>query len=163
MGMDPQQPGYGSPPPPPPYGAPVPPVGSAGSQWGPTSMGMEAHIAAGLSYIWILGLIFFFVEKSNRFVRFHAAQAILLGIAGVVLFFVWIVLGVVGTAISIADQTGIVSLAFSCISICIPSLLALGLFVLSVWGLIAGFTGKYVKMPIIGDIAERWAGGPIPA
>jgi uncharacterized membrane protein len=126
-------------------------------------MGMEAHIAAGLSYIWILGLIFFFVEKSNRFVRFHAAQAILLGIAGVVLFFVWIVLGVVGTAISVADQTGIVSLAFSCIFTCIPSLLALGLFALSIWGLIAGFTGKYVKMPIIGDIAERWAGGPIPA
>lgn len=126
-------------------------------------MGLEAHIAAGLSYIWILGLIFFFVEKSNRFVRFHAAQAILLGIAGVVLFFVWIVLGVVGTAISIADQTGIVSLAFSCISICIPSLLALGLVALSLWGLIAGFSGNYVKMPIIGDIAERWAGGPIPA
>jgi uncharacterized membrane protein len=126
-------------------------------------MGMEAHIAAGLSYIWILGLIFFFVEKSNRFVRFHAAQAILLGIAGVVLFFVWIVLGIVGTGISIADQTGFVSLAFSCISLCIPSLLGLGLFGLSVWGLIAGFTGKYVKMPIIGDIAERWAGGPIPA
>jgi uncharacterized membrane protein len=126
-------------------------------------MGMEAHIAAGLSYIWILGLIFFFVEKSNRFVRFHAAQAILLLIGGVVLFFIWIVLGFISVAISAADQTGFVSLAFSCITTCIPALLALGLFVLSVWGLIAGFTGQYVKMPIIGDIAEQWAGGPIPA
>ncbi|PWT71322.1 MAG: hypothetical protein C5B60_11040 [Chloroflexi bacterium] len=160
MGMDPQQPGYGGPPPPPPYGAPGP---SAGSKWGPTSMGMEAHIAAGLSYIWILGLIFFFVEKSNRFVRFHAAQAILLGIGGVVLFFIWIVLGIISAAIAATDQTGIASLAFGCIFTCIPALLALGLFALSVWGLIAGFTGNYVKMPIIGDIAERWAGGAIPA
>jgi uncharacterized membrane protein len=126
-------------------------------------MGMEAHIAAGLSYIWILGLIFFFVEKSNRFVRFHAAQAILLGIGGVALYFIWIVLGFLSAAIGITDQTGIATLAFSCIFTCIPGLLALGLFGLSIWGLISGFTGKYVKMPIIGDIAERWAGGPIPA
>ncbi len=139
------------------------PQGSPGSKWGPTSMGMEAHIAAGLSYIWILGLIFFFVEKSNRFVRFHAAQAILLGIGGVVLFFIVIVLGAISGAIASVDNTGILALASLCIFTCIPSLLGLGLFGLSVWGLIAGFTGQYVKMPIIGDIAERWAGGPIPA
>ncbi len=126
-------------------------------------MGMEAHIAAGLSYIWILGLIFFFVEKSNRFVRFHAAQAILLGIGGVVLFFIYVVLSIISASIATVDQTGIATLAFTCIFSCIPLLLSLGLFGLSIWGLIAGFTGQYVKMPIIGDIAERWAGGPIPA
>jgi len=124
---------------------------------------MEAHIAAGLSYIWILGLIFFFVEKSNRFVRFHAAQAILLGIGGVALFFIWIILAAITGGLTTVDQTGIATLAFLCIGTCIPALLAIGLFALSVWGLIAGFTGNYVKMPIIGDIAERWAGGAIPA
>jgi uncharacterized membrane protein len=38
-----------------------------------------------------------------------------------------------------------------------------GLIGVSLWGLVAGLTGQYVKMPIIGDIAEQWAGGPIPA
>jgi uncharacterized membrane protein len=163
MGMDPQQPGYGSPPPPPPYGAPVPPVGSAGSKWGPTSIGMEAHIAAGLSYIWILGIIFFFVEKSNRFVRFHAAQSILLGIASIALWIVWFIVGsVLSTALGLAN-TGTAGFAAVCVLSCIPALLGLVIFGFFLWGLIAGFSGRYLKMPIIGDIAERMAGGPIPA
>src|SRR5258708_7717467 len=109
-GTPPPPPPYGAPPPPPPYGAPQGPYGApqqpygapqqpygappqqpyggppSGSpnRWGPTSLGMDANVAAGLSYIWIIGLIFFFVEKTNRFVKFHAAQAILLGIVGIV-------------------------------------------------------------------------------
>ena len=31
----------------------------------------------------------------------------------------------------------------------------------TIWGTIAGFTGRMVKFPIIGDLAERWAGGPV--
>ena len=163
MGMDPQQPGYGSPPPPPPYGAQIPPTNSAGSKWGPTSMGLEAHIAAGLSYIPIVGLIFFFVEKSNRFVRFNAAQSILLTISWFVVVVISIVLAIMGGVISAADQTGVIALATGCLFTCVPAILYLGIFGLSVWGFIAGFMGRYVKMPIIGAIAEGWAGGPIPA
>src|SRR5213078_1778870 len=59
-----------------PYGAP--PSG-AQSPLGPSSMGMQPNVAAGLSYVfgWVTGLIFFLVEKQNRFVRFHAMQSIL--------------------------------------------------------------------------------------
>lgn len=43
-----------------------------------TSMGMEQNIAGLLCYVagWITGLIFFLMEKENRFVRFHAMQSI---------------------------------------------------------------------------------------
>jgi uncharacterized membrane protein len=129
-------------------------------------MGMEAHIAAGLSYIWIVGIIFFFVEKSNRFVRFHAAQSILLGIASIVLWVVWFVVeSVLGVALGLTGN-GAANAAATvgvCLFSCIPALLGLGIFGLFLWGLIAGFSGRYVKFPIIGDIAERWAGAPIPA
>ena len=59
-----------------PYGAP--PMGTA-SPLGPTSMGMQPNVEAGLSYVltWVTGLIFFLMEKQNRFVRFHAMQSIL--------------------------------------------------------------------------------------
>src|SRR6266536_3408205 len=59
-----------------PYGAP--PSG-AQSPLGPSSMGMQPNVAAGLSYVlgWVTGLIFFLIEKQNRFVRFHAMQSIL--------------------------------------------------------------------------------------
>jgi uncharacterized membrane protein len=126
-------------------------------------MGMEAHIAAGLSYIPIVGLIFFFVEKSNRFVRFNAAQSILLTISWFVVVVVSVGLAITSAAITSADQTGITGLLFGCLFTCIPALLYLGIFGLSIWGFIAGFMGKYVKMPIIGGIAENWSGGPIPA
>jgi uncharacterized membrane protein len=76
-------------------------------------MGLEAHIAAGLSYIWILGLIFFFVEKSNRFVRFHAAQAILLGIGGIAVYVVFFILGIVAGGIAGATNSAGVSLVFA--------------------------------------------------
>ena len=91
------QPQYGSPPnqpygTPPNYAAPgygpqyqqapgyAPAAGA--DRWGPTSVGMPANVAAGLAYlISILGIVFFFIEKQNRFVKFHSAQVILLAIA----------------------------------------------------------------------------------
>ncbi len=54
---------------------------------GPTSMGMDANVAAGLSYLFSIigGLIFYFGEKQNRFVRFHAMQSILFNAFWIVL------------------------------------------------------------------------------
>jgi len=78
-------PGYGQPPGPQGYAPPPPPPG-AGSQWGPSSIGIEPNISAGLGYLFgIVAIIFFFIEKQNRFVKFHTAQAILLAIAYLVL------------------------------------------------------------------------------
>ena len=61
-----------------PYGQPGAqgPYNTA-SPLGPTTINMEPNVAAGLSYLtWIAGLIFFLVEKQNRFVRFNAMQSI---------------------------------------------------------------------------------------
>lgn len=165
------QPPYGQQP----YGQPMqPPVQpqSAGAKWGPTSMGMESHIAAGLSYFFspILPLVFFLIEKSNRFVKFHAAQSMILGVG----VFVWfIVVGIVlpivlGVAGGTADQatggTGLIAggtSLLSCGLICVSWVGYLGFLALFIWGLISGFTGKYTKLPIVGNFAERLAGGPV--
>ena len=136
----------------------APPQQSPGSQWGPTSIGLESHIAAGLGYlIPIIGLIFFFIEKTNRFVRFHGAQAILLVLGYVVIAFIQTFVGIIG---AFADQAASgAGILFGFVS-CLFGLLYLALFAMQIWGVIAGFTGKYTKFPIVGDIAERWAGGP---
>jgi uncharacterized membrane protein len=44
-----------------------------------TSSGIDANIAAALSYLvgFVTGIIFLLVEKENRFVRFHAMQSTL--------------------------------------------------------------------------------------
>jgi uncharacterized membrane protein len=154
----------------PPYGQPMQPQ-SAGAKWGPTSMGMEAHIAAGLSYFFspILPLIFFIIEKNNRFVKFHAMQSIILGVGAFVWFIVVgfilpIIVGIAGgTADAATGGTGAITggaSILSCGLICLTWVGYLGIFALFIWGLISGFTGKYTKLPIVGGFAERWAGGP---
>ena len=51
---------------------------------------MDPNVSAGLGYLLtIVAIIFFFMEKQNRFVRFHTAQAILLSIAYLILFGLW--------------------------------------------------------------------------
>ena len=197
-----QQPGYPPPPPPgyqqppqqgyaPPSGypqqayAPPPgyppqpgyqqPVATSTNRWGPSSLGMESHVAAGLSYLSIfffgpiIPLVFFFVEKQNRFVKFHAAQGILLNIMGIVMGVVWSILVAVlsvGAAASGADSSSgaAAGAGFALIGLgCVFSLLAVVLLAFVIWGTVAGFSGKYTKLPLVGGIAEKWAGGPAMA
>jgi uncharacterized membrane protein len=131
-----------------PYGGYQQPYGAAAGAQGPTSMGMQANTAAGLSYIagWITGLIFFFGEKQNRFVRFNAMQSILLYAALTILY---IILSVVATALLFTGLWGIVIL--------LNWVVGLGGFVLWIILMINAFQGKYLKLPIIGDYAEKFS------
>jgi uncharacterized membrane protein len=44
---------------------------------GSSSTGLDANVAAALAYAigWVTGLIFYFLERDNAFVRFHALQS----------------------------------------------------------------------------------------
>ena len=44
-----------------------------------TASGLDPNVAAALSYSlgWVTGLLFFATEPTNKFVRFHAMQAML--------------------------------------------------------------------------------------
>ncbi len=126
------------------FGAFQQPFGSTASPdaMGPTSMGMSANVAAGLSYIVgiITGLIFFLLEKQNRFVRFNAMQSILLAVPGILLnILVRVLPGFIAFPLGILS--GIVSIV-----------------VLVFWiiCMVNAFQGKYYKVPIIGDYAEKF-------
>lgn len=133
-----------------PYGAPMGSAAAIGPL-GPTSMGMQANVEAGLSYVvgWITGLIFFFGEKQNRFVRFHAMQSILLYVALTVLYIVLDVL----TATLAFSGLGALLILFGFLF----WILGIGGFVLWIILMINAFQGKYLKLPIIGDYAEKYA------
>nr|BBH93889.1 hypothetical protein KTA_20880 [Thermogemmatispora argillosa] len=126
-----------------PYG-----MGGAASSLGPTSMGMEANVAAGLSYVlgWLTGLIFFLIEKQNRFVRFHAMQSL-----------IWSgTLTVVVIVLSVLERIPLIGL----LAFCLLGLTGLVGFVSWIVLLIMAFQGKYFKLPVIGDYAERYANTP---
>ncbi len=125
-----------------PYGAP--PSG-AQSPLGPSSMGMQPNVAAGLSYVfgWVTGLIFFLVEKQNRFVRFHAMQSILF-FGGLTV--INIILNVIGNFGVLWYLTFLLGWVVGIVGL-------VGWIVL----MINGFQGKYFKLPIVGDYAEKYA------
>src|SRR5712691_264667 len=140
----PNQPGYNNPSgaPPPNYAASTGP----GATGGKTSMGLDANVAALLSYVLapITGLVFFLVEKENRFVRFHAMQSILFGAA-------WVIVGIAFTFISITlaiMDIGILSLLFWPIRL----IFWLGFFAVWIMLLIKAYQGQMFKLPIIGKM-----------
>ena len=104
---------------------------------GKTSTGIQPNVAALLCYVlgWITGLIFFLIEKENKFVRFHAFQSIVVFGACMILSFVLMVIPVIGWAM-------------------IP-ILYIAELILWIVLMIKGYQGEKFKLPIAGDMAEK--------
>ena len=141
-GSQPQQPQYWQPQH--PYGAP--PCFDAGP-YELISLGMRARTAGWLSYLlgWVTGLIFFLLEKENRFVRFHAMQSIL--------FFGG--LSVLEAVISSFERLFSYSLfpffGFGVIS----RVVGLVSFICWIVLMVQASRGMYYKLPVIGDYADK--------
>ena len=103
------------------------------------STGLAENIAGALSYLfgWITGIIFFLLEPDRPFIRFHAAQSIVIfGIISILIFFLsWV--PVLGAFVS--------------------ALLGLGAFILWLILIIKAYQGERYKLPIAGDLAEKLA------
>ena len=104
---------------------------------GKTSLGMEANVAALLSYLlgFITGIIFYVLEKENKFVRFNAMQSI-------VVFGFLFVLNVIlrffpGIGWMLSSIIGVISI------------------ILWIILMIKAYQGEYLKLPVAGDIAEQ--------
>lgn len=113
-----------------------------------TSTGLEPNTAALLAYLltWVTGLIFFLIEKENKYVRFHALQAILLGVAIIV---IWIIIFIVDIILGyIPILGGIIALLLSLV-------FWFGSLVVWILMMVKAYQGQMYKLPVIGDIAER--------
>lgn len=121
--------------------------------------GLEPNLAGALSYLLgiVTGLIFFVIEKEDRFVRFHAAQSIAL-FGGI--FVLSILLSVVGTVVSIVTFSGstggflvggIVSLVLGLVWLA----LWLTSLVLWVYLMYSAYRGKTPRIPVAAGIADR--------
>ncbi len=121
-----------------------------------SAIGMDANITALIGYpIGILALILIFIEKDNKFVRFHALQSVLWSVGFTVAVFVIMIVGV------------ILSVILSYISGTLGALMwFLMAIIYLVWfvGLIGGwifaaykaYSGEMFKLPVVGGMAEKW-------
>jgi uncharacterized membrane protein len=123
----------------PPQGA-QPPMAARSpmaQQLGTSSIGLDPNISAALSYFWILGLIFFLIEKQNRFVRFHALQGLFYGIG----------FAIVATILNILSAHVLFLLG------CFGDLLWLAWVVGAIYAAVQAYNGKWFKLPIVGNMA----------
>ena len=134
-----------------------------------SSTGLAPNVAGALSYIWIVGLIFFFIEKENKFIRFHGMQSVLYGVLWIVVMIVLVILSAIVTVIggvasaAAGDAGGLIGLLLWLISMIVwlflPLVWVIGLIICA----IKAYQGKAFKLPIIGNMAEKFAGGAATA
>lgn len=117
-----------------------------------TSLGINENVAGALCYVlgFVSGLIFYFLEDENEFVRFHAIQSTLV-FGG--LFALGIVLNVAGIAFAAIPVLGVViSLALAFVSLLIGPVA----FVLWVVLMFKAYKGERFALPFVGGYAEQY-------
>lgn len=102
-----------------------------------TSMNLEENVEGALCYIlfFVTGIIFYVLEKDNKFVKFHAMQAILVFLPA------WIIVILLGW--------------IPILGWIIAGLIALLTVILWLILMLKAYNGEKFKLPIVGDIAEK--------
>ena len=111
--------------------------------------GLSDNAAGGIAYLTIIPAIVFLIlapYKRSSFVRFHAWQSIFFFVAWAV---VRILVGFVQNLIP----------PIVLLTVTIWQLLDLAFLVVLLVVMINAFNGKRIKLPVIGGLAERQAGG----
>jgi uncharacterized membrane protein len=106
----------------------------------PNAGGLTDNVAGALAYVTIIPAILFLVLEPynrNRFIRFHAFQCLFLAVALIVIHIVLGFIPILGWIIS-----GFVSL---------------GTIVLVIVLIVKAYGGQKMKLPVIGDMAEKQA------
>ncbi len=112
-----------------------------------SSIGMEPKIAVLLAYLfsWLGGLIIWLIEKENKFVKWNALQALILGICDVIVWVVfWGILNVV-TIFFIGPVFYYIGL-----------ILYLGIWVLRIVAIVIAFQGKTFRIPGIANLTDKY-------
>jgi uncharacterized membrane protein len=118
--------------------------------------GLPSNTAAALCYPFTLitGIIFLLMTKDDELVRFHAKQAIAVGVAFIVLL------------IAVTIVNAILSLIFgfipaiAIIGAVLTTLLSLAVWVgglaLVIFLMVSAYQGKRFQLPVLGNLAANW-------
>lgn len=106
-----------------------------------TVLGVEENIEAALCYIlwFVTGILFLIVEKDSKFVRFHALQSIA---TFVPLYILSALIPLLGNPFITVPLSILLSIA------------SLALWVLLIYN---AYRGEKYKLPVVGEIAEKYS------
>lgn len=110
-----------------------------------TPFGLEPNVAAGLAYLfsWIGGIVMLVGGGTNKFVRWAAAQSIVIGVGFTVLRIIIAFLLVPMIASGLWSVYSLISLV-----------VWLGFLAIWLWTFISAFQGKEVRVPVFANITE---------
>jgi uncharacterized membrane protein len=121
-----------------------------------SAIGLDGNITALLGYIiGIVALVLIFIEKDNKFVRFHALQSVLWFVAYIVsIIALMIVGGIVAVVLSQVSGTlgSIVGLLIGLLYFAV----IIGFLGGLIFAAIKAYGGNQFKLPIVGNFAEKW-------
>jgi len=111
-----------------------------------SSTGMDPKIAVLLSYLfsWLGGLIFFIMEKENKFVKWNALQALILGIIEVACI---VVISLILGWIPYIGWFFFLWLGYVLAGVC---------WIFGIIALIRGFSGKTFRIPVVCKLADKY-------
>ncbi|RZN61457.1 DUF4870 domain-containing protein [Methanonatronarchaeum sp. AMET6-2] len=120
---------------------------------GETSTGLNENIAGALCYLlgFLTGILFYFIESENSFVRYHAVQSIVI-FGGI--FVLYIVLGVLGGILAIGFFGGVVALVVWGLML----LLGLLSFVLWLYLMFKAYKGEKTRLPLVSGWTDKYSG-----
>ncbi len=123
---------------------------------GKSALGLDGNVTAVIGYlIGLVALILIFIEKDNKFVRFHAIQSVLYQVGvGVTLTVLVIVVTIIGFIVGMASS-GLATIV-GILSMLIFSVLGLIWFGGMIYAAYKSYQGTEFKFPIIGDLADKW-------
>ena len=122
-----------------------------------SALGLDGNVTALIGYlVGIVALVLVFIEKENKFVRYHAIQSLL-----------WTALCIIGI-FAIAIVGFIVSLIVGYVSSALGFIVGMLFFLLyfviifaliggHIYGAIKAYGGSMFKLPVVGNFAEKWA------
>jgi len=104
-----------------------------------TKTGLAENVAGVLCYVlgWVSGIVFLILEPENKTVRFHAFQSIIvfaaLNVIAIIFSFIPIIGAIIGWLVPVVA------------------------FILWIVLMVTAAQGKMYKVPVAGDMAEKWA------
>lgn len=122
-----------------------------------SALGLDGNVTTLIGYlIPLVALILIFIEKDNKFVRFHSFQAVLWVAFCIVGIFAIFIIGMI-----LGFGLGAISESLGMLVGGLFFLLYIVLFFAYIGGLIYGaiksFGGNNTKLPIVGNMAEKYS------
>ena len=123
-----------------------------------SALGIDETTTALFGYlIPLVALIVLLVDKRNKFVRFHAVQSLLFAASSIAFFVVYSALTGLVIFAAMSSMSELLA-SFSSLLTLLSPVWVLAWFALLFFTAYKGYNGHIWKLPVIGNLAEKWSG-----